>query len=152
LKIEIYDSFYIFLKIKRKNFEVFYAKKIKIHTTLESIKMNAYEEELSQMVSILLDNAIKYSPEKSVVQVSLAKKRKNAVLTVEDEGIGIAQKDIPHIFDRFYRAENARERVGEEGGYGLGLAIAKRIVERYGGSICAQKKEKGACFVVVLPT
>lgn len=126
-------------------------KKIKVLAQLEGVQITAHEDDMSQLVRILLDNAIKYSPTRSTVQVTLQRRKKNGVLTVADEGIGIAEKDIPHIFDRFYRAENARERVGEDGGYGLGLAIAKRIVSRYGGTIMVIKQEKGACFEVALP-
>ena len=126
-------------------------KIIKVQARLESIQLLAHEEDMAQLVRILLDNAIKYSPAKSTVQIELSRRRKHAVLTVSDEGIGIAEQDVAHVFDRFYRADNARERVGEDGGYGLGLAIAKRIVSRYGGTIEVVKQQKGACFEVVLP-
>lgn len=126
-------------------------KKIVVKKNIDDISFRAHEEDLIQLMNILLDNAIKYSPPKSTVTLSVYKKRRNVHVSVSDEGIGIKSTDLPHVFERFYRADNARSRVGEDGGYGLGLAIAKRIVSHYGGTIAAVKQEKGARFEVVLP-
>lgn len=97
---------------------------------------------LTDLVVILLDNAIKYSPKKTVVTVGLQEN----ILTVSDQGIGIAEKDLPHIFNRFYRADPART-----GGYGLGLSIAKKIVEAHQGTIeIASEVNKGTTVTVRL--
>ncbi len=126
-------------------------KKIVLKKEIADVSYRAHEEELVQLMNILIDNAIKYSPPKSTITIQVERKRRNIYVNVSDEGIGIKSTDLPHIFERFYRADNARSRVGEDGGYGLGLAIAKRIVSHYGGTIAAVKQEKGARFEVVLP-
>lgn len=95
----------------------------------DSIPLEADEERLHQLLAILLDNAIKYTPEGGVVRVVCRKLAHTAQLEVEDTGIGIAPEDLPRVFDRFYRGDKVR---GREGGTGLGLAIARWIVERHG--------------------
>jgi len=124
---------------------------IAIKKNIGSIELQADPDSLSEVWTILLDNAIKYSPNTSTINVS-AKKSKNCVLiTVEDQGIGIAQKDLEHIFDRFYRADSARIKTGANG-FGLGLSIAKKIIEAHHGTIYAQSGRKaGTTIVVKLP-
>jgi two-component system, OmpR family, sensor kinase len=74
------------------------------------------------------------------------------VITVQDTGIGIAPGDLPHIFDRFWRADPARSRTGERAGVGLGLAISKWIAEAHGGSIEVESRPgRGTTFTVTLP-
>ncbi len=106
------------------------------------------EKNLREVFVILLENAIKYSPEKSTIKV-VSKKIKNTIeVSVKDKGIGISETDLPRIFERFYRADKSRHKDG----YGLGLSIAKKIVEMHGGSIKAESKEgKGSLFIVTLP-
>ncbi|HMS92828.1 MAG TPA: HAMP domain-containing sensor histidine kinase [Candidatus Saccharibacteria bacterium] len=84
-----------------------------------------------QILTILLDNAIKYSPEESQVNVLVRTNGRSLKVTVIDQGIGISKKDQPHIFERFYRADNARTRT-EASGHGLGLSIAKQLADTYG--------------------
>lgn len=94
---------------------------------------------------ILVDNAIKYEPQGGEVCVNLAKNGVKAVFTVNNHGSVIADKDLPHIFDRFYRSEKSRT----SGGVGLGLAIAKNIVDLHGGTIKAFSSEsEGTTFKV----
>ena len=88
---------------------------------------------LSRLVFILMDNAVHYTPPPGQVSLSLRLKGETAVLDVTDTGMGIGAEDMPHVFDRFYRADRARSR--DSGGSGLGLSIAKWIAERHGGSI-----------------
>lgn len=90
-------------------------------------------EALRRLVFILLDNAVKYSPEGSTIDVSLSAKGDVAVCRVADRGMGIAASDLEYVFDRFWRADRARSR--GMGGAGLGLAIAKWIVDRHDGTI-----------------
>jgi two-component system, OmpR family, sensor histidine kinase CiaH len=107
---------------------------------------------LNELIIILLDNAIKYSRENGKVTVTTEKTDHHIKLLVKDEGIGIKTTDIPHIFDRFYRADVSRSEVNTAG-YGLGLAIAKRIVELHHGTISVESKiNEGSVFVVSLPS
>lgn len=105
---------------------------------------------LKQLVLILLDNALKYTPANGLVQVELRPEDDHLHLRVRDTGIGIAPEDLPYVFDRFYRADKARRR--DPGGSGLGLAIARWIVERHRGSIqLASQPGQGTTVSVVLP-
>jgi signal transduction histidine kinase len=102
---------------------------------------------LRQLVTILLDNAVRHSPTGATVGVRVRREGKDATLVVEDQGPGIRAEDLPHVFDRFWRASGA-----PGGGTGLGLAIAATIVTRLGGRIgVANRPAGGAAFTVVLP-
>ena len=99
---------------------------------------------------ILLDNAIKYSPEKTTITVGTNKKDRNPEIFVEDQGSGIAKTDIPYIFNRFYQADTARSTQNRSG-HGLGLSIAKQMTEKMNGSIkVASKWGKGSKFTILL--
>jgi heavy metal sensor kinase len=107
---------------------------------------------LGRLFLILLDNAIRYTPTPGMVSASLKLNRAKgmAICTVCDTGIGIAPEDLPHVFERFYRA--AKDRSRESGGTGLGLSIAQWIARRHGGEITAQSKlGAGSTFRVQLP-
>ncbi len=107
-------------------------------------------DKLKQAVVALLQNALKYTPDEGTVTLSLTTHDGNALISVCDTGIGIAPEDLPHIFERFYRADPARSR--DHGGSGLGLAIVKSIVEEHGGSIQVESTPgKGSAFRVRLP-
>jgi len=100
---------------------------------------------------ILLDNGIKYSPERSKISLEVKKLGREVKIIIKDEGVGIGKEELPHIFDRFYRADNARTK-SETNGYGLGLAIAKKIIDEHGGKIEVESKTgKGSMFIVILP-
>jgi signal transduction histidine kinase len=94
---------------------------------------SADKERLRQLLLLLLDNAFKYTPSGGRVELSLSAQHGQAVLSVKDTGRGIASEHLPHIFDRFYRADQARGR--EAGGAGLGLSIAKVLVDAHKGTI-----------------
>ncbi len=116
----------------------------------EAVPIRADKEMIRRLLLILLDNAVKYSPENSLVKVRVTKEDKVCRIEVEDRGIGIDAKDIPHIFERFYRADKTRSR--QTAGTGLGLAIAMEIVERHGGGIeVISTPGEGSLFVVRLP-
>ncbi len=116
----------------------------------QDIAFFADESKLSQVVYNLVDNAIKYTPEGGHVAVTLKKIKGEAVLTVQDDGIGIPAEDLPHIFDRFYRVDKARSR--QSGGTGLGLSIVRQMVQLHGGTVKAEPApEKGTLFTVSLP-
>jgi heavy metal sensor kinase len=105
---------------------------------------------LRRLFLILLDNAVKYTPAGGRVEVALREHGDDIVGEVRDTGIGISPHDLPHVFDRFYRADRARSR--ELGGAGLGLSIARWIVESHGGAIIAVSElERGSRFEVRLP-
>ncbi len=99
---------------------------------------------------ILLDNAIKYSKETPNILISIKQDSRKAVVQIKDEGIGIKASDLPHIFNRFYRADTSRSKSTE--GYGLGLSIAKQIVDRHKGSInVSSTPGEGSLITVSLP-
>lgn len=102
------------------------------------------------VVDNLLSNALRYTDEGGKVDVILRKSGKSVVIQVKDSGIGIAEKDLPNIFERFYRADESRTRV--TGGSGVGLAIVKAAVEAHGGKITVEsKKGEGSIFTITLP-
>lgn len=106
---------------------------------------------MSQVVNALLGNAIKYSPEGTTVRVKTEVQSNHIVLTVADEGIGIPAQDLPHIFEKFHRAKNAKDFSGVDG-TGLGLYLSKKIVELFNGEIHVESKEgHGTTFFVSLP-
>lgn len=106
---------------------------------------------LVQLFAVLLDNAIKYSPADSTVVLSSSAKGGNAYISVQDQGHGIKADDLPHIFDRLYRADSSRTK-GKVNGYGLGLSIARKIVELHKGAIeVTSKVDHGSTFTVRIP-
>lgn len=108
------------------------------------------EDRLQQLLNILLDNAIKYTTSGGQITVRSGLTATSARVEVVDTGIGISREDLPHIFDRFYRADKSRNR--QDGSTGLGLSIAKWIVEAHGGRIEAMSEPgKGTKIVVELP-
>jgi len=114
------------------------------------VPIEADSNALRRALLILIDNAVKYTPRGGTVKVNLETNKGFAVVSVSDTGIGIAKADVPHIFDRFWRADKARSR--EEGGAGLGLSIAKWIVEMHRGSIEVDSDlGKGSTFHVRVP-
>lgn len=103
-----------------------------------------------QVLDNLLDNAIKYSPADGVVTLRAAAHGGSAIIEVEDQGSGIPPADVPHIFERFYRADKARSR--ELGGTGLGLSIVKHIVQAHGGSVAAASTYgRGTTITLTIP-
>lgn len=127
-----------------------YAKDIAVEDTVSKLKVLAEFASLQQVLVILLDNAIKYSPEKSTITIHSETKSKSVFLAISDQGIGISDEDLPNIFKRFYRADAARTNNSQHG-YGLGLAIAERIMHQYGGSISVTSEpKKGSTFTLRL--
>jgi signal transduction histidine kinase len=107
-------------------------------------------DRVEDVLSILLDNAAKYTPAGGRVELATRKRRDDVTITVTDTGAGIAAEDLPRLFDRFYRS--AKARAEGEAGFGLGLAIAKSIVDSMGGRIFAESEvDVGTAFTVVLP-
>lgn len=105
-------------------------------------------DRVRQVASILLDNAVKYTPEGGNVEVRVGEEDGRAVLEVSDTGIGIAEDQVPLVFERFHRADPSRT----EGGAGLGLSIARQIAESHGGEIHVRSHpEEGSTFTLLLP-
>lgn len=115
-----------------------------------AILIQADSDAVRRALFILIDNAVKYTPEGGAVSVDLSAQDGFAVAVVTDTGIGIAEEDLAHIFDRFWRADKARSR--EQGGAGLGLSIAKWIAEKHEGSISVDSAPgKGSVFRLWVP-
>lgn len=117
-------------------------------TSRDRLKIYIDRKKIRQALANLIDNAIKYSPEKSEIRVSFYRHNREAVIRIADQGIGINQKELPHIWKRLYRGENSRS----EKGIGLGLSLVKSIIEAHAGSVEVETEAgKGSCFVIRLP-
>lgn len=111
----------------------------------------AHKESITELVTILVDNAIKYSDAGSVIDVTLKKQNRKGTLSISNSGKGIKPEDLPHIFERFYRADASRTG-GSKSGYGLGLSLAKQIVELHEGDLTASSAPGAlTTFTVSLP-
>ncbi|MFN8442781.1 MAG: HAMP domain-containing sensor histidine kinase [Caldilineaceae bacterium] len=125
-------------------------KRINLELALAELSLSADEDLLGQVWLNLLHNAIKFTPEEGQISLSLQKCAENVQFRINDTGIGIAAEDQPRLFERFFKADRARNRA--LGGSGLGLAIAKKIVEMHGGDISVESSlGAGATFIVQLP-
>lgn len=128
------------------------AKHITITSNLQSGGIKGNKHTLTDLVIILLDNAIKYSKKKKIVHVKTWSHGGQVVISINDQGMGISKKDLPHVYDRFYRADMARNK-SQTTGYGLGLAIAKQIVAIHNGTIDIQSaSNQGTTATVTFPT
>lgn len=124
------------------------AKSILVEDEIPEVYVFANANSLSQVIRILLENAIKYSSESSTVHVNAHSDGENVLLQVADEGIGIAADELDKIFRRFYRVDTSRSKQDTHG-YGLGLAIAKTICDRQGMSLSVESEPgKGSMFTV----
>jgi signal transduction histidine kinase len=116
---------------------IFFENNITIHTQIQAdVFINGDEEGIKKVINILIDNAVKNTPENGEITASLAVEKNKIKITVKNSGRGIPAEHLEKIFERFYRADTSRAR--ESGGYGLGLAIAKSIVEKHQGNIYAR--------------
>ena len=116
----------------------------------KSVWIEIDTDKMTQVIDNILNNAIKYSPDGGKVTVTMQTTDTQLILSISDQGLGIPKKDLPLIFDRFYRVDKARSRA--QGGTGLGLAIAKEIVKQHKGFIWANSEEgDGSTFTIVLP-
>jgi heavy metal sensor kinase len=121
---------------------------VKISCELGKLECTGDPDRLGQVITNLLSNAIHYNRENGEVRLSAHSRNGSAILSVSDTGEGISAEDLPHVFERFYRADKSRTA----GRTGLGLAISKSIVESHGGTLeVASEKGKGSTFIVSLP-
>jgi len=126
-------------------------KDIEIQGTIDDISVEADSDSLAKLLTILLDNAIKYSHQNGKIIVRAYPVKNKVAVSVQDFGAGIRAGDLPYIFKRFYRAEASRTKTKVEG-YGLGLSIAKTIVDMHNGTIDVESiPDKGTTFTVTLP-
>ncbi|MGX7107190.1 cell wall metabolism sensor histidine kinase WalK [Hutsoniella sourekii] len=118
--------------------------------TNRDIYVDIDQDRMTQVIDNLLNNALKYSPDGGTIRVRIVDNHKSVVFSVEDEGLGISQSDLEHLFERFYRVDKARSR--EQGGSGLGLAITKEVIELHGGRIWVDSVEgEGSTFSFEIP-
>ena len=116
----------------------------------QGIRLRGNEQRLCRLAGTLIDNACKYVDDGGAVDVSLSRSGKQAKLAVRNTGAPISPEDLPHVFDRFYRADKAR--TSGAGGHGLGLAIARAIAEEHGGTLTASSTQaEGTVFTATLP-
>lgn len=128
------------------------------HKILDQIESNIFlygsSEKLKQAIRIFVDNSMKYTPNEGEVRIQLNRSNDHIILSISDNGIGISKEDLPHIFDRFYRADKSRTKMkdNQHGGTGLGLSIAKIIMEQHDGTIkVSSELNVGTEFLIKLP-
>ena len=124
-----------------------YENKIKLETNIaEGIEFKGEKEDIEHIISIILDNAIKHTKEKGKIIVDVAKEKNSIKIEIKNQGDPIPEEEREKIFERFYRVDKARNR--NEKRYGLGLSIAKGIVEKYNGTIEANSKDGFTSFII----
>lgn len=123
---------------------------IKREFTPRELYLEIDQDRMTQVIDNIMSNAVKYSPDGGEIIVKIEDLQNKVILSISDEGLGIPQKDLPHLFERFYRVDKARSR--DQGGTGLGLAISKEVIELHNGKIWAESIEnQGSTFFVELP-
>lgn len=123
-------------------------KKNSPNTASDGFIIKGDQESLSELFGIILENAIKYSPKNTKIKITVEKIGKQKIVKILDQGIGMKASDIPHIFERFYRADHSRNKEKYDG-YGLGLSIAKQIVNLHKGTISVTSQPgKGSEFKI----
>lgn len=116
----------------------------------EKITFNGDLDKVTQILTNVVNNALKYTPEGGTVTISALKDKSMGGFTIQDQGIGIAAQDLPHIFERFYRGDKSRAR--KTGGVGVGLSIVKALVEAHKGTITVESElDKGSTFTILFP-
>lgn len=126
------------------------AKQLGLEADLQKCTLRGDQELLSQVWINLLHNAVKFTPPGGHIMINLSVSGENAVVRISDSGLGMAPEDQIHIFERFYKADKARDRT--LGGNGLGLSLVKKIVELHGGSVSVESAlGRGASFEIALP-
>ena len=126
-----------------------YKKRFDITTRKQAI-ISGNEAAIIELMSILIENAVKYSPERSRISIRIFERRTMTGFVIKNIGIPISGDKLPHIFDRFYRGDNSRTESGKNG-LGLGLAIAKKITEIHHGYIQASSTDKETSFTFYVP-
>lgn len=136
------------------NFRILYPDfRFSLTSTIDDcIYAEIYKHHFEQAILILIDNGVKYSSDSRNIHVTLDVLGENAIVKVRDEGEGISQDDLNHIFERFYRTDKSRNRVSTQGGLGIGLAILKQIVDAYNLKVSVSSVvDEGTEFTLVIP-
>lgn len=136
------------------NFRILYPDfRFSLTSTIDDcIYAEIYKHHFEQAILILIDNGVKYSSGSRNIHVTLDVLGENAIVKVRDEGEGISQDDLNHIFERFYRTDKSRNRVSTQGGLGIGLAILKQIVDAYNLKVSVSSVvDEGTEFTLVIP-
>ena len=124
--------------------------RLDVSSSITSLEIEVDPVRIEQVLSNLLRNAIRHTPEGGSIAVAIDRADNKLELSVADTGEGIEVEDLPHVFERFYRSGTSRSR--KEGGTGLGLAIVKQMVETHGGNVAAESTQgKGSTFIISLP-
>lgn len=124
------------------------AQRIKLRLPLEPLIIRANQTSIEELLTILVDNALKYSPKTSKITATLKRQGRHAAFVITNKGEGIAKENLPHVFDRFYRVNESRN----DGGSGLGLALAKEIVTLHKGELSVSSAKKAdTTFTFLLP-
>lgn len=146
---KLFNVYELIAEIVRNAKVIFNEKNIEIFCD-KTLEMNADRNLIKELLRIILDNALKYTDIDGNIKIFAEEVDKNVAVIIKDDGIGIPEEEIPYIFDRFYRVDKARSK--ETGGMGLGLSIAKLIVELHGGSIEVRSKlNEGSEFKITIP-
>lgn len=126
------------------------AKNIKLKVgKIPDVNVRVDERQMERVVQNLVSNAVKYSPEKSVVKITARKRGREFILSVKDKGIGISKESLPYVFDQFYTEDKARSAAKSQG---VGLYVVSEIMKEHGGSVSVKsKKDKGSKFSISLP-
>src|SRR3989344_8625490 len=141
----------IILKIIKTFTPLAKKKRISVKKELVPVIITARSSDMEKLFSAIVENALAYTSEGGTIDIYMKKKRSIAEVDITDTGIGISKNDLPHIFDRFYRADQARSKK-DHTGYGLGLPIAKQIITQYDGSVEIKSKENvGTLVRITLP-
>lgn len=149
LNRKVFDMAAVVKQVESESLATVITHRMNFHP-VDYTPVNADIEKIEQVLLNLINNAVKYSPEASTINVACVTKGAIAYVSVKDEGMGIAAKDQPHLFDRFYRVEN--EEMTAIKGFGIGLYICKEIIERHGGKIGVNSEVgKGSEFWFTLP-
>lgn len=128
------------------------AKAITVRHAIDpDVRVVGRREDVAALPRNLIENAIRYTPAGGSIDISLRREGDRAVFAVRDSGVGIPSRDLPRVFERFYRVDRARAR--ETGGTGLGLAIVKHVAESMDGTVAVQSETgAGSTFTVTLPS
>lgn len=127
-------------------------KRISLKEPAKPLTIHGNQASIEELIGILIDNAIKYSPATSVIHIAIEKRNNKVSFQIMNDGKGISADDLPHIFDRFYQADTLRAN-GTKSGYGLGLSLAKTIVELHKGDLSVSSApDKQTTFTILLPS
>lgn len=137
--------------VKKSLHKTLKQQKVTLKSTVQDVRFDADPDAIAELIIILVDNAIKYGDTKKPIKLAIEKEHDQVIITVANSGSGIEESDMAHIFDRFYRADQSRSKLNTDG-YGLGLSLAKQIVEMHHGVITAQSTpNKITTFIVRVP-